>query len=892
MDPAPVTARELTEPVLRALVAEVAEDGAQARVVAVAAPPTWEGDPVVDTDHGKVRVVPCVSPLAVREALVEYGGGDELLVLLTDHDEHVLGDEVRARLWQRRIVRPSAWEALKQLFHADRLAPQLADHRWVVDLLVDVAPTRGYPPVAGAFLDLDTAWRTLHRHALGLENDRPTLDELVRWGGTGEARAALDRLSTDNRQRMSAHLMDVAGPVAAHLTRLAAAGQGHEIVPLGLVADVLWQHEATDDPDVIGARARFEQPLGSRELTPAAAREWGRAAVGVVRSTVGSHDAQVAAWSARAEHLLTDLGALGHAIGSDVLPRGFDLRLDMAGSALSAVVRERSDEALRALEAGLGHVRAHLRADTSADRSRVIALEAAVRLARRLAHPPQPVTDDLASHSAAYVSDGAWVDMARRTIEGEAATTLASAYAELLDAIDALRGERDRSFAEATRRWAEVAPADGSTVLPIERVLDDVVAPIAQQQPTLLLVVDGMGHADANRLVPDVLRKGWRPLEPDGGSRYVVAAFPTVTNVSRASLLTGELTTGDQVVERDRFTNHTGLRDAAGAPPVLFHKRDLADDGADAAREPHEAILDREQRLVGVVVNAVDDHLAKGAQLRLADGLEGIKPLGPLLDAAAEAGRTVIITSDHGHVLEHGSQVKKGDGGERWRSTASGPDEDEVLVRGPRVLRGEGAVVMPATDGLRYNPEKKHGYHGGATPAEVLCPLLVVVPADVQLDGWVPAYPSRPLWWDRAGSMPDMPSVATSSLRPSEDERGQPVLFATAEDQTPQPQRPPWLHQLLESPLLDQQRQLAGRAALDDEELAQLLHLVVAGSGTLSGTAIANATGLPAHRVRSKLDALRRLLNVDGYEVVQLDSDNTVHVSRPLLATQFGIDEP
>src|SRR5690606_23249315 len=168
----------------------------------------------------------------------------------------------------------------------------------------------------------------------------------------------------------------------------------------------------------------------------------------------------------------------------------------------------------------------------------------------------------------------------------------------------------------------------------------------------------------------------------------VVAALPTVTKYSRTSLLTGRLQEGGADVERDGFSAHPGLIDAAaGQPPRLFHKSDLRPADGEIAAGVREAIADPTQRIVGVVVNAVDDFLGGGDQLRLADGLEGIPVLGLVLQAASEAGRVVILTSDHGHILGSRQRVVSAPGaGERHRPPGTPPADDEIEVSGPRVI--------------------------------------------------------------------------------------------------------------------------------------------------------------------------------------------------------------
>ena len=46
-------------------------------------------------------------------------------------------------------------------------------------------------------------------------------------------------------------------------------------------------------------------------------------------------------------------------------------------------------------------------------------------------------------------------------------------------------------------------------------------------------------------------------------------------------------------------------------------------------------------------------------------------------------------------------------------------------MHGSRVALGDGRVVLPWREELRYGP-RKAGYHGGAAPAEVVIPLIVL----------------------------------------------------------------------------------------------------------------------------------------------------------------------
>src|SRR5262249_40436160 len=150
------------------------------------------------------------------------------------------------------------------------------------------------------------------------------------------------------------------------------------------------------------------------------------------------------------------------------------------------------------------------------------------------------------------------------------------------------------------------------------------------------------------------------------------------------------------------------------APPVLFHKAALHVGGeASLDEKVRDEIINTTTRVVGVVVNAIDDHLSRGEQTDPRWVRDYVKPLPALLDAARAAGRAVVLVSDHGHVLDQGTEQRPGQQGERWREDDGRAAADEVRLAGPRVLQGGGRVIVPWSERVRY-VGKKNGYHGGA----------------------------------------------------------------------------------------------------------------------------------------------------------------------------------
>jgi hypothetical protein len=242
----------------------------------------------------------------------------------------------------------------------------------------------------------------------------------------------------------------------------------------------------------------------------------------------------------------------------------------------------------------------------------------------------------------------------------------------------------------------------------------------------------------------------------------LLAGLPTVTEVSRTSLLAGRLSRGGQREERDGVAALTGGRGA------VFHAGTLAGAaGALLPPEVGEAVTDLSRPLVACVLNAVDDALDGGDPARTRWTVDAVRHLRPLLEQASSVGRAVVLTSDHGHVVDRpddGEIRSRSGGGARWRPVSDEkPQKDEVLLSGPRVLLGDGTVVAAVDETLRYR-QRREGYHGGAALAELAIPVVTLVRrGDVAPDGWVEAPDLAPMWWSQpwAGAPSDVGGEGT-----------------------------------------------------------------------------------------------------------------------------------
>jgi hypothetical protein len=298
------------------------------------------------------------------------------------------------------------------------------------------------------------------------------------------------------------------------------------------------------------------------------------------------------------------------------------------------------------------------------------------------------------------------------------------------------------------------------------------------------------------------------------------------------------------------------------------------------------ALADSGQKVVGIVHNAVDAQLSGSDQIDVSWGPETVRQLSALLRVARESGRLVILTGDHGHVIEAGSSLVQGGTGDRWRSGGQSRD-GEVEVRGGRLLAPDGArsAILAWSERIRY-AAKRSGYHGGASPQEILVPLAVLT-SGAAPRGWIQAPPTEPSWWaDQAAPVAEeasLPQVTAPAKRKGSRQAG---LFE------PPDSKDAWLAALMTSATYGAQRTLAGRGAPKDGEVSALVTALAARGGRVSRTGLAQALGIPAFRVAGIVNATRRLLNVDQAQVLTIEgSGGEVVLDLRLLRLQFELGD-
>jgi hypothetical protein len=276
-----------------------------------------------------------------------------------------------------------------------------------------------------------------------------------------------------------------------------------------------------------------------------------------------------------------------------------------------------------------------------------------------------------------------------------------------------------------------------------------------------------------------------------------------------------------------------------------------------------------------------------------------MRQLVSILRVARDAGRIVVVTGDHGHVVDDGTPAMPDWPAERWRAAGSA-GEGELVFSGSRVIPPEGghSVVAAWSERLR-SAARRSGYHGGASPQEVLVPMAVLGTGQPP-SGWCLAPPSEPAWWRGANEvnlpiqsvMADPPAIA-AARGPSADPR-QPELFSSLPPLAEHPAAgggavpPEWIPRLLTTEAYATQRRLAGRGAPGDDQVRTILHALSARGGRLSQGGLAQALSAPLLRVGGLVNAARRVLNLDQAQILAINGDE-ITLDERLLRVQFGL---
>jgi hypothetical protein len=594
-------------------------------------------------------------------------------------------------------------------------------------------------------------------------------------------------------------------------------------------------------------------------------------------------------------------------VGSALLPYAWVQRLDALGAALSEAAARPEIESLERVRRARRDLEAHHLFKDTQNQPILERAEMAVRLAAWLvARTDRGEHSTATSYSEAewlarwYAEEGGFIDWARRGARGSDARPFGRGANAIVAAVDEVRVQLDRTFARALREWLKAGSPDNQ-IVSIEQALDRFAVRFLAERGDrrlLVLLLDGMAWAQAAELMGSLTSwglLGWRAVRGEGASSPpVIASLPSVTEVSRAAFFAGKRTPPGRAEPTDkdpeRWAAHAKLRPfvpRGEAPRLLLRAEGHTTSGAVSA-EALSLVADAEQRVVGIVINAIDASLKADPQQRMEWTAGRIQSLPELLEAAHAAGRAVLLAADHGHIAaDHLESVPAAtDFKPRWRvwkDPAEPLAEYEVGFEKSIAWAPPGAhgVVLLADDAHRYGGGAHTGEHGGATLAEVVAPTILVGAdtlggrvgaADEDAALRVSAFPEPSWWYPMLSSSPAVHEVAPKRRHTPKASRAasqldllQPSPAANLPSPAPHP-----LRALVERSRvfveagLPEARKVQVLAAVDflarrDGEQAPLGAFAVA-----MGTVVTRARGL--------VEVLAERLNLDGFMLLSYDA--------------------
>ena len=949
---------------------------------------------VVEVEGQQVRVVPVASELELRGALPDPHA-DEPLAFVLDYPAIEVPIDIAGRFHKRgKVVRIGKLERLRQLF-VGRSEPRKDSLVVLDDELVDSALARyliGVGDPSGLALttgrvSLDQAYaRWLH--AAWFAPERPSLDNLLVFAATNERHASfVAAMGAPEASGVEAELLGVlarsVGPEAALIWRCWLAGRGRALLEFA----VLFEAHAALPNEVLHStllalasiRVIEDERLGEAMTTLAAALPTALELFVEARSGGAAALRQLLI---KAEGYLLK-PTLVHLRGSRRLPHAWTLRLDAIGEALAKIAEAPSETDYALLSQRVLELELHdsIALDeckaiyAQAEMARRLAAFLVVRSDRRWAAARGPL-GKFEALAGWYTQEGGYVDLARQRVRGASGGEgkFAQGVHAVLAKVDALRVEQDREFAAALPKWLE-SNRPGRRLLGIDTAIDRWGARFLRSEGgakrrVLVVVLDGMAWAQAVELLAELgsetTATPWHPLgwnrevaelDPRGAFVPVLASLPTVTEVSRSALFAGEPTTpgvSPRTTDDDaRWAKHPSIAplfagsSSSRKPTLLVSSEAFDKQGLSAAARA--AIADERAPALAVLINTIDKALGSDKLDEAPWTIKRIGPLRELFDAARDAGRVVLLCSDHGNVS--GQRLRyagSGVGGPaRWRTLRAGDTirEFEVAIPSPPGWRppdaGAIGVVLINDDIHAYSAQPHYGEHGGATMAEVLAPTLLLgtpefARTELGDDPMLALTPiSPPLWWldevreaegwrvaiaaetekqlaKQAAPEPEpktaqLPLLGVTPAKPEPAPELQARAKAEAETRLAETEAKmrekgkKWvgiadateklLDKLESNPLFKarSERSNPGEPDLHNEVVAALAFLLERNDHA-NGEAFAVHMGKNKVRVAGLVSSLSSVLNVDGYEVLVYEPRaKLVRVNRELLIQGFGL---
>lgn len=896
------------------------------------------------------RIAPVDCELRLREELSKRSD-DEPLALLVDYTDRLPLD-VEGRLARGGLLFISPERRLANIFGARAVAPALLEGPLAEALLREGRPFE--KRMEGGTVDEHSAWRLFLERVAELSSPGGLTEELVIEHFASTASPAVGNvfeLDTELREAARSYLERTVGPIAGLAFGAWLAGRGAVVASLSFVIEPLAEH--MNDGYVLGF---LEAQLADADKSLVPERRlldrW-KAAVPALALRLANRPDLFERILKDAEARVREKPKLKPFLAqSRYLPSGFEAAKTELARVLDEIVSRAgangrgvfTAEDVRNAVAASKQVSDHRQSASPTEQLLGERLEMTARLlayllgnAEREAKldaltTPIEMARELADH---YATEGGFVDYARRSARaGASSDVLGKAIAGVLAVVDAVRDGQDTRFGPALKRWNEERKPGHLT--PIENVLDALGIELLERCPDsklLILVMDGMAWHAAVEILLDLRQANYGPLrfQPKHTASTkmpapMIAALPTMTEVSRAALFAGRLLrVGEKtstLKDPDRLRDHRGFVKSFGQGPRLLLRTNAEDNSGHLTTDARK-LVQSSDRVVALVVNTVDDMLSAKPSYRAHYNRQTIKALSPVLEEARSSHRAVLLVADHGHVQsDRDRQIVKVEGADspRYREIGekASPDERELVLNDSNTYRQRASdrVALLYRETERYRDAHNMGEHGGASLSEVVTPALLIGADDLHQSVGVGldeasndalqtiAWPV-PAWWNL--ELPtSIKRAPKASVRPARDEEASAKKIKASTNQLnlpdpslaakPAPAPPaPSVSTSQSEPSAASRRVAAAYASESKarrEELKQVLQvldLLLEHNNRMSDEVLAGKLGQAQRNIGGLVAIMGEFLNVDGYDVVRYSaSSRQVELDADMLNELFS----
>jgi hypothetical protein len=213
----------------------------------------------------------------------------------------------------------------------------------------------------------------------------------------------------------------------------------------------------------------------------------------------------------------------------------------------------------------------------------------------------------------------------------------------------------------------------------------------------------------------------------------------------------------------------------------------------------------------------------------------------------------------------------------------------EVLMRGPRVLNADGKAILMSSVTRRYAGMNQNGYHGGASPQEVVVPLAILAPRSSMPKGWQEIGFRPADFWLIESDQPVVPVQAEKVVKPIKTTVPKDHLPFELEEKTEVVSVvADWVKRLVASELYLAQEKRWKRMAPQADRVGAALEALSARGGKMTAPALARVLNMPLPKLAGFGAALQKLLNLDGVFVVTFDANsNSWELDEGMAQRQF-----